>query len=65
LSAPELIDLHETLSAMVKAWMELIFSENCSMVQSVLVTAAFDIPAYSTNGSNLAVTNLHTIIFAL
>jgi hypothetical protein len=33
-------------------------------VQSALVTAAFDIPANSTNGKNLVVTNLHSSNFA-
>jgi hypothetical protein len=44
------------------------FSENVLAmvlhVQSALVTTAFDIPAYSTNGENLVATNLHSTNFA-
>jgi hypothetical protein len=34
-------------------------NRNVLKIQSALITTAFDIPAYSTNGKNLVVTNLH------
>jgi 4-hydroxybenzoate polyprenyltransferase len=32
-------------------------------MQSARITTAFDLPAYSTNGENLVVTNLHSTNF--
>jgi hypothetical protein len=43
---------------MVRKWFIFFF-----LIQSVRVTAAFDIPANSTNGKNLVVTNLHSSNF--
>jgi hypothetical protein len=52
------ISIFDTLNR--DPYWHIIFFE----IQSALVTTAFDIPAYSTNGENLVVTNLHSTNFA-